>query len=186
MTEMIQVVAEPTPNPNSLKFSWGRLVTEAGPFDFADPKVAESSPLATKLFRQNGVMGVFIARDFITVTKHPGVGWELLQVMVQDVIRKHVESGETIVDESAKPAEMSADPADIEARIRKILDEQIRPAVAMDGGDIHFVGFNAGVVLLQLKGACSGCPSSMATLKMGVENRLRQEIPEVIEVAQIM
>ncbi|MCB9833918.1 MAG: NifU family protein [Planctomycetes bacterium] len=186
MSESIQVVIEPTPNPNSLKFSWAATVVDGGPFDFANPKVAESSPLATKLFRQNGVMGVFIARDFVTVTKHPGVGWELLQVLVKDVIRNHVESGELIVEPDAKPAELAADPADVEARIRKVLDEQIRPAVAMDGGDIHFVGFNAGVVLLQLKGACSGCPSSMATLKMGVENRLRQEVPEVVEVAQIM
>ncbi len=186
MSELIQVVAEPTPNPNSLKFSWGKTVIEGGPFDFANAAVAESSPLAAKLFKQNGVMGVFIAQDFITVTKHPGVGWEMLQVMVQDVIKTHIESGEALVGEAAEPAEMTGDPADVEARIRKVLDEQIRPAVAMDGGDIHFVGFNAGVVLLQLKGACSGCPSSMATLKMGVENRLRQEVPEVVEVAQIM
>lgn len=185
MSSMVQVVAEPTPNPNSLKFSWGATVVDDGPFDFPDVRAAERSPLAAKLFRRNGVLGVFVARDFVTVTKHPGVSWDRLQADVTDVIKQHAESGEEIVSAAAEVAE-TIDPEDVEARIRQVLDDEIRPAVAQDGGDVVFVGFNAGVVLLQLRGACSGCPSSTATLKMGIENRLRQAVPEVTQVTAMM
>ncbi|MCA9319709.1 MAG: NifU family protein [Planctomycetes bacterium] len=184
----MQIVAEPTPNPNSMKFSWGSpVLDEGGPFDFPNAAAAEkSSPLAARIFRQNGVLGVFIARDFVSVTRHPGVGWEGLQGGIADVLREHVASGEAAVSAEAVTAPPAADPGDIESRIRAILDRDIRPAVAMDGGDIQFVGYNAGVVMLQMKGSCSGCPSSTATLKMGVENRLRQEIPEITEVLAMM
>lgn len=185
MSTIIQVVAEPTPNPNSLKFSWGAIVVENGPFDFPDMRAAERSPLAGKLFQQNGVLGVFVARDFVTVTKHPGVSWDRLQVDVSECIKGHVESGEEIVSAEAEVAP-EIDPKDIEARIMQVLDADIRPAVAQDGGDVVFVGFNAGVVMLQLRGACAGCPSSTATLKMGIETRLRQAVPEVTQVTAMM
>lgn len=185
MSEMIQVVAQPTPNPNSLKFSWGATVVENGPFDFPDIGAAERSPLAAKLFRQNGVLGVFIARDFVTVTKHPGVGWERLQADVAECLKSHVESGEDIVTAGAEEA-TEIDSQDVESRIVKVLNDDIRPAVARDGGDVVFVGFNAGVVMLQLRGACAGCPSSTATLKMGIETRLREVVPEVTQVTAMM
>ena len=181
----IQVNCEATPNPNSLKFSWGGVVAENGPFDFPSEKSAEASPMAQVLFQQNGVVGVFLGADFVTVTKHPGVSWELLQVMVAGAIKQHIESDAIIVDDTAAPAQLSADPEDVEIRIQQVLDQQIRPAVAMDGGDVQFIGFNAGVVRLQLIGACNGCPSSTATLKLGIENRLKQEIPEVVEVVPV-
>ena len=186
MSDVVQVVAEATPNPNSLKFSWGQEVVQDGPFDFPEAKAAERSPLAKRLFGLNGVMGVFIAKDFVTVTKHPGVGWERLQVDAQDAIREHIEAGEPIVEEGAEPTAAPIDQADLEQRIRKVLDEEIRPAVAMDGGDVVFVGMNAGVVMLQLRGACAGCPSSLMTLKMGIENRLKRSFPEIVEVTAMM
>lgn len=186
MSESINIVVEPTPNPNSLKFGWGVALVENGPFDFSNAESAKASPLADVLFKQKGVVGVFIGADFVTVTKHPGVAWELLQVMVRGAIENHVNDGGVIVSADAKPATMTGDPADVETRIRKILDEQIRPAVAMDGGDIQYVGFNAGVVMLQMKGACHGCPSSSLTLKMGIETRLKEAIPEVVEVTALV
>ena len=189
MSTPIEITAQPTPNPDTLRYSWGRLIAEGGPYEFCDEVAARpASPLAGRLFRLNGVMGVFIGQDFVTVTRHPGVGWERLSKEVRIALQAHVDSGEIAVDPqqvAARPAE-SADPHEIETKIRAILDRDIRPAVAMDGGDIQFVGYNAGVVMLQLRGSCHGCPSSMATLKMGVENRLRQEIPEIIEVMAMM
>ncbi len=189
MSEIIQVVAEPTPNPNALRFSWGRpVLEEGGPYDFASPAAAEKgSPLAARLFRINGVTGVFIAKGFVAVTKHPGVGWDGIEAAASQAISDHIRSGEDIITvEEGQATPVASDPQDIERRVKEILDRDIRPAVAMDGGDIVFVGYNAGVVMLQLKGACHGCPSSMATLKMGVENRLRREIEEITEVVAVM
>ena len=185
MSEEINITAEPTPNPNSLKFSWGAAIVDNGPFDFSNAESASVSPLAKALFLQNGVVGVFIGADFVTVTKHPATSWELLQVLVAGALKGHLEGGGLIVEADAEPARVSANAEDVEVRIRKILDEQIRPAVAMDGGDIQYVGFNAGVVLLQMKGACHGCPSSALTLKMGIETRLKEAIPEVVEVTAL-
>ncbi|MFT7620426.1 MAG: Fe-S cluster biogenesis protein NfuA [Planctomycetota bacterium] len=183
-TEM-NIAAEPTPNPNSLKFSWGEKLVDNGPFDFSNLESAADSPFAQALFRQQGVVGVFIGSDFVTVTKHPGVAWELLQVMVTGAIEAHISSGQPLVNNDAQPAAATGDLEEVEARIKKVLDEQIRPAVAMDGGDIQYVGFNAGVVLLQMKGACHGCPSSSLTLKLGIEKRLKEAVPEVLEVTAL-
>ncbi len=185
MSDAINITVEPTPNPNSLKFSWGAVIVDNGPFDFSSAESASDSPLAQALFCQQGVVGVFIGADFVTVTKHPNVAWELLQVMVSGALKSHLESGGAIIHEDAQPALVTGNIEDVEVRIRKILDEQIRPAVAMDGGDIQYVGFNAGVVLLQMKGACHGCPSSALTLKMGIETRLKEAIPEVVEVTAL-
>ena len=185
MSDEMNISAEPTPNPNSLRFSWGDKLVDNGPFDYSSAESAADSPLAQALFKQNGVVGVFIGADFLTVTKHPGVAWELLHVMVTGAIKSHLESGEPIVNDDAQPAPSSGNASEVEMRIRKVLDETIRPAVAMDGGDIQFVGFNAGVVLLQMKGACHACPSSALTLKVGIENKLKEAVPEVVEVTAL-
>ena len=185
MSEAANILAEPTPNPNSLKFSWGERLVDDGPFDYSRGEAAAESPLATALFRLQGVVGVFIGQDFVTVTKHPGQPWELLQVMVVGAIKQHLASGDPVVLADASPARGPDDPDDVVKRIIQVLDQTIRPAVAMDGGDIQFVGFNAGVVLLQMKGACHGCPSSALTLKVGIENKLKEVIPEVTEVTAL-
>ncbi len=185
MSEAANILVEPTPNPNSLKFSWGVRLVEHGPFDYSSADAAVDSPLAAALFRLQGVVGVFIGSDFVTVTRHPGQAWELLQVMVVGAIRQHMDSGDPVVQADARPTSGRDDNEDVVKRIIKVLDETIRPAVAMDGGDIQFVGFNAGVVLLQMKGACHGCPSSALTLKVGIENKLKEVIPEVTEVTAL-
>ena len=184
MNELVQVIVEPTPNPNSLKFSWGKTVVDDGPFDFPDARKAEKSPLATKIFRNNGVLGVFVGREFVTVTKHEGVSWERLETKVIETLRDHVVSGDPMVDDDIKEG-VEEDHGVISSKIREILDRDIRPAVAMDGGDIIFMGYDDGIVRLRLQGSCSGCPSSTATLKMGIEGRLKQAIPEVVEVVAV-
>ena len=187
MSELVQVVAEATPNPNSMKFSWGRLVVDGGPYDFPSEAAAKGSPLATKLFQENGVLGVFIAKEFVTLTKHPGVSWDRLQVQASECIREHVAAGEEIVsDQSTDDAPAASDPREIETRIEKFLEAEIRPAIAQDGGYVNLVGYNAGVVMIQFSGACGTCPSSTATLKMFVESRLREEIPEIVEVSAMV
>lgn len=181
----IALDVHPTPNPNVLKFLWNEVVADGGPFDFASEQDAKRSPLALAIFRCNGVLGVFIARDFISVRKHEGVGWDNLQGAVADAIRTWKASGDEAVGPDPDADAKRADAEDVESRIREVLDRDIRPAVAMDGGDIELVEFDAGTVTVQLKGACQGCPSSTATLKQGVERRLMATIPEVREVVAV-
>ncbi|MEE9391647.1 MAG: NifU family protein [Planctomycetota bacterium] len=171
-----------TPNPNVKKFSWGKEICANGPFDFASQKAAERSPLASGVFKQNGVLAVFVGRDFVSVRKHEGVGWDSLEGMIAESLESFVASGEDAIGPDPEADAEAVDPRDVEARIQKVLDDDIRPAVAMDGGDIALIGFDEGIVTVQLQGACVGCPSSTATLKMGVERRLMAMVPEVKEV----
>ena len=183
--------AEITPNPNTLKFNVGRVLVESGSLNFPDKEKAKGVLLAESLYNIDNVLGVMVGRDFVTVTKRPEAGWP---VMVQPIIEKLkglLSSGQPLLP-AGSDASASAPVdghtganGDIEKKIREILDAEIRPAVAMDGGDIQFYGYDNGVVTLHLQGSCSSCPSSIMTLKMGVENRLKSLIPEVREVVQV-
>jgi Fe-S cluster biogenesis protein NfuA len=170
--------AERTPNPNSIKWVLGQAVVKPGvAAHFDSPQPEGVSPLAAQLFAIEGVEGVFFAANFVTVTKRDGVEWTDIAQSIVDAIKECVGGGEALGPDFT-PDEYGAE-GDLVTRIRHILDEEIRPVVAMDGGDIVFAGFRDGIVELYMHGSCSGCPSSTATLKLGIERRLREVIPEV-------
>jgi len=177
--------AERTPNPQSIKWVLSKEIVPAGATaNFKVPVGAEVSLLAAKLFAVPGIESVFLASHFVTVTKREELVWTDVAQGVVDAIKAHVASGEPAlgagyVEESDTPA------GSIEDRIKTILENEIRPAVAMDGGDVVFAGFHEGVVEVVLQGSCAGCPSSTATLRFGIEARLRDEIPEVTRVVQV-
>ncbi|UIJ47315.1 NifU family protein [Sphingomonas cannabina] len=189
------IETEATPNPATLKFLPGRTVMEAGTRDFATPEEAAASPLAEALFDLGDVTGVFFGRDFVSVTAAPGVEWLDLKPDVLAVLLDHFSAnmplfrpgsaaGITVPPEGAEFADNPED-ADIVAQIRELIDTRVRPAVANDGGDIVYRGFDQGKVYLQMQGACSGCPSSTATLKQGIEQLLKYYVPEVTEVRAV-
>jgi len=180
------IQTEATPNPATLKFLPGRAVLEGNTLDMREPAQAAQSPLAERLFGIAGVSGVFYGSDFITVTKNAGE-WQQLKPMILGAIMEHFMSGAPLVAAgSAEPSDGDEffDAADAEtvATIKDLIETRVRPAVANDGGDITFRGFKDGVVFLNMKGACSGCPSSTATLRHGIQNLLRHYIPDVTEV----
>ena len=187
MTEQneIHITAEMTPNPNTLKFNVDRELIESGAYDFPNKDAAKNSYLASELFEIGNVTGVYIAKDFITVTKTVETGWQALASTLIEKIKAAIQSGQKLVSESAVPSTNAAGDGVVEQKIRQVLDQEIRPAVARDGGDIIFYGYKDGIVTLHLQGACSSCPSSIMTLKMGVENRLKQVVPEIKEVIQV-
>lgn len=177
--------AERTPNPDCIKWVVGEpLISGRFTANFSERPLPGVSPLADALFGIEGVEGVFFASNFATVTKRPEVEWTDIAQPIVDAIKECVGSGELAVGPAFEPPDPAAE-GDIVARIRAILDEEIRPAVAMDGGDIVFAGFRDGVVEVYMQGACSGCPSSTATLKQGIEARLREEFPEVAGVVAL-
>ena len=189
------IETEATPNPATLKFLPGRTVMEAGTRDFASPEDAEASPLADALFGLGDVTGVFFGRDFISVTAAPGVEWLDLKPDVLGILLDHFSAnmplfrpgtaaGFSVPAEDAPIAENPED-ADIVAQIKELIETRVRPAVANDGGDIVYRGFDQGKVYLQMQGACSGCPSSSATLKNGIEQLLKHYVPEVTEVRAV-
>jgi len=174
---------EDTPNPLTIKFLPGKEVMKIGTADFRKKELSENSPLASRLFEVDGVDGVFLGSDFISVTKKKDEEWFSLKPSILGKIMEHFASGdEVIILNSSDKEEVDSDESDTVQQIKKLLETRVRPAVAMDGGDIQFESFEDGVVTLLMKGACSGCPSSTATLKMGIENMLRHYIPEVQEV----
>ncbi len=180
------IQTEATPNPATLKFLPGRTVLESGTLDLREPEQAAQSPLAERLFGIQGVSGVFFGSDFITVTKNDGE-WQQLKPMILGAIMEHFISGAPLLaagHAGAGEAEEFFDAADADtvATIKELIETRVRPAVANDGGDITFRGFKDGVVYLNMKGACSGCPSSTATLRHGIQNLLRHFIPDVTEV----
>ena len=177
--------AERTPNPNSVKWVLStQLVDAACSANFDHAPSAEISPLAARLFEIDGVVGVFVARNFVTVTKRDALEWPALAQPLVETLKDFAASGEPALGPGFEAARAEA-PDGIELRIRRILDEEIRPYVAQDGGDVLFAGFRDGRVELYMQGSCSGCPSSLATLKLGIESRLREAIPEVEEVVAI-
>ncbi len=185
LTMFIQT--ESTPNPATLKFLPGKTVLDAGTADFTSVEAAGDSPLAGRIFAVDGVTGVFLANDFVTVTKAEIIAWEHLKPSVLGAIMEHYQSGlPAITGETASGHASHEGPdSEIVGQIKELLDTRVRPAVAQDGGDITFHGFERGVVYLHMQGACAGCPSSTLTLKMGIENLLRHYIPEVTEVRPV-
>ena len=188
------IETEATPNPATLKFLPGRTVMENGTRDFATPEEAAASPLATALFDLGDVTGVFFGRDFVSVTAAPGVEWHGLKPDVLAILLDHFTAQMPLFNgpsaDFSVPAaeeEIADDPADadIVAQIRELIDTRVRPAVANDGGDIIYRGFDKGKVYLRMQGACSGCPSSTATLKNGIEQLLKYYVPEVTEVRAV-
>jgi Fe-S cluster biogenesis protein NfuA len=181
------IQTESTPNPATLKFMPGQSVLDMGTADFPSADVAEKSPLAVRIFAVSGVTGVFFGTDFVTVTKADAVEWGHIKPAILGAIMEHYQSGQpVIIGEQAAAHEAHDGPdGDIVRQIKELLDTRVRPAVAQDGGDITFHGFDRGVVYLHMKGACAGCPSSTLTLKMGIENLLRHYIPEVTEVRPV-
>ena len=187
------IETESTPNPATLKFLPGRIVMDAGTRDFATPEEAEASPLAEAIFGLGDVTGVFFGRDFVSVTAGPGVEWRALKPDVLSILLDHFTAEMPLFRAASAgfsvPAEetFSDDPADadIVAQIRDLIDTRVRPAIANDGGDIVYRGFERGKVFLRMQGACAGCPSSAATLKNGIEQLLKYYVPEVTEVRAV-
>jgi Fe-S cluster biogenesis protein NfuA len=182
------IQTELTPNPATLKFLPGRAVIPNGTANFATAADAARSPLAERLFALPGVSGVFLGSDFITVTKTEESDWYQLKPAILGVIMEHLTSGQPVVLDATGDAAIGADAeedSEIVVQIKELLETRVRPAVAQDGGDIIFHDFTDGVVYLHMQGSCSGCPSSTATLKAGIENMLRHYIPEVQEVRAI-
>ena len=181
------IQTEQTPNPATLKFLPGQTVLEQGTASFASEEEATRSPLAERLFQVEGVSGVFFGHDFISVSKEDEKEWYLLKPAVLGVIMEHFVAKRPLLNDEGDGAEAeeTGEDSEIVGQIKELLDTRVRPAVAQDGGDIMFKGFERGVVYLHMQGACSGCPSSTMTLKMGIENMLRHYIPEVTEVRAI-
>jgi len=192
MRPIMFIETETTPNPAALKFLPGEQVMAVGTREFASPEAAEASPLAQALFDTGEVVNVMFGRDFVSVTAAPGTDWSALKPMVVSILLDHFVSGAPLFAgggaDFAVPGEDEPiegdDPADAEvvAQIKDLLETRVRPAVANDGGDIIYRGFREGVVFLKMQGACSGCPSSTATLKQGIESLLKHYVPEVHEV----
>ena len=183
------IQTEQTPNPATLKFLPGREVMANGTAEFTDADDARRlSPLAARVFDVDGVRGVYLGSDFVSVTKAEGQEWHLLKPVVLGAIMEHYLSGEPAAHEAMlqlRDASPAGEDDESVRRIKELLETRVRPAVAQDGGDITFFGFDKGVVYLSLRGACSGCPSSVVTLKNGIENLLRYYVPEVVEVRAV-
>lgn len=183
------IQTESTPNPATLKFLPGQTVLDMGTADFPTPEAGEKSPLAQRIFAVSGVTGVFFGTDFVTVTKDDGAEWDHIKPAILGAIMEHYHSGAPVMEGDAPAASGHAEANEedkvIVGQITELLDTRVRPAVAQDGGDITFHGFDRGVVYLHMQGACAGCPSSTLTLKMGIENLLRHYIPEVTEVRPV-
>jgi Fe-S cluster biogenesis protein NfuA len=182
------IQTEETPNPAALKFIPGREVLATGTAGFKTREDAARSPLARLLFEIDGVAGVFLANDFVTVTRADDKSWQSMKPMVLGAIMDHFTSGAAVMDEDEDAAEEDNDEGtdEIVSQIKELLDSRVRPAVAQDGGDIIYRGFKSGTVYLNMRGSCAGCPSSTATLKMGIENMLKHYVPEVTQVEQVM
>tara|TARA_Y100000590_G_scaffold220171_1_gene249236 strand:+ start:1237 stop:1797 length:561 start_codon:yes stop_codon:yes gene_type:complete len=183
------VQTEITPNPLTLKFIPGRIVMDDGTLFFKNIEEAKDSPFAKKLFNIEGIEGVFFGSDFITITKKQEVNWDTLKPLVLGVISDFYSSNEKIIKKSEsnqnQKKELSKD-TDIVKKIKELIETRVRPAVAMDGGDIIFEKFESGIVYLHMQGSCAGCPSSTATLKSGIENMLKHYVPEVSEVKPVV
>ena len=184
--EKVNISAQVTPNPNTLKFVVDRPIVKEGTFNFTSYEKSKGSFLPEQMFNIHGVVGVMVGSNFVSITKTVSTDWSNIAEPVTAVIQMAFDSGATLVDESAatQHGASTGDSATAQ-RIKEILDSEIRPAVAMDGGDITFHSYEDGVLTVHMQGACSSCPSSVVTLRMGIENRLREEIPELKEIVQI-
>lgn len=182
MTKMF-IQTEETPNPATVKFIPGQEILKSGTKDYSSEADAQNAPLALRLFSLTGVNRVFLTTDFVSVSKADDTDWSMLKPMVLAVLMEHLSTNQPIVmPEDKVSASDNEEDDEITSQIKVLLDERVRPMVAMDGGDIVFERFEDGIVYLQMHGACAGCPSSTATLKSGVETMLKHYIPEVLEV----
>ena len=185
------IQTEETPNPSTLKFLPGKILLENGTLEFKSQEEAAKNSLASKLFVDENVKGVFIGKDFLTVTKSESVEWEILKPSLLSSILEYFSSGGEIENfeietkSEEKKIKYTKKDQEIVNKINELLEERIKPAVAQDGGDINFVKLQKGIVFLELRGACSGCPSSTITLKSGIENMLKYYIPEIQSVEAI-
>lgn len=185
------IQTESTPNPEVLKFLPGQDVTGSGTATFDKESGAETSPLAQRVLSVQGVSEVFLGPDFLSVTKQATSDWLGLKPAILGAIMEHYQSGEPVLTrpaggEAATTESYDEEDAEIVVQIKELLETRVRPAVARDGGDIVFQGFDEGVVYLHMHGACAGCPSSTATLKMGIEQLLKHYVPEVVEVRAVV
>jgi Fe-S cluster biogenesis protein NfuA len=188
--ENVYVSLEFTPNPNTLKYSVNRELIAEGAANFVRKEDADAkSPLASKLLGIEGISGVMIGKNFVTVTKTENGDWDVVHKTSSEVIESHLNQNDSVFTQAffdgRADAHKGGAGGEVETRIKAILDQEIRPAVAMDGGDITFEKYEDGIVYLFMQGSCAGCPSSTATLKMGIETRLKQEIPEIVEVVAV-
>lgn len=184
---IVSIYTEMTPNPETMKFVANKLLYPGKSIDFPTEADAAPSPLAQELFTFPFVRGVFIASNFVTLTKTPDTLWEEVIPSIRQFLKTYLEAGKEVIDESLVPEIKdeyvpSADDEDVVKRIKEMLENYVKPAVEMDGGNISFRGYDKGVVNLMLQGSCSGCPSSMITLKSGIEGMMKRMIPEVKEV----
>lgn len=185
-SSQVYVSLEFTPNPNTLKYSVNRQLLEKGAANFVTrEEAAQRSPLASKLMDLAGISGVMIGKDFVTITKSEDGDWDLVHKSASSVIEQHLNANLPVLNEAGPAEAHKGGDSEVESKIREILDQEVRPAVAMDGGDITFEKYEDGVVYLYLQGSCAGCPSSTATLKMGIETRLKKAIPEIVEVVAV-
>ena len=181
------IQTELTPNPKTVKFIPGKEVSPKKSINFAKTDDASKSPLVKKLFLVDGVESIFLGSDFISITKKENIEWQELKPLILSQIMQHYMSGESIIEEIKDDIslELSEEDKEIATQIEDLLETRVRPSVASHGGDIVFHSYSEGIVELEMRGACSGCPSSMATLKMGVENMLKHYIPEIMEVKEV-
>lgn len=184
------IQTEKTPNPSTMKFLPGQdVMGERGTAFYTDGEAAKASPLAEELFTLDGVRAIFLGRDFVTVTKKENADWDVLKALVLTTMVDHFTAGKPVIAEVKKPKAavevVEGEEGEIVEQIKELIETRVRPAVAMDGGDIVFHSFAEGVVRLEMHGSCSGCPSSTATLKMGIENMLKHYIPEVQSVEAV-
>ena len=184
------IQTEQTPNPKTLKFLPGKVVMSEGTAFFQNITESHNSPLAEKLFEVEGVEGVFLGSDFITITKNNSLDWQIMKPLVLTVITDHFNSGDKTIlnisdDKRKESQEDNPEDSNIVKQIKELLYTRVRPAVAMDGGDIVYESYKDGIVYLHMQGACSGCPSSTATLKVGIENMLKHYLPEIKEVRPV-
>jgi NFU1 iron-sulfur cluster scaffold homolog, mitochondrial len=185
---LISIYTEMTPNPETMKFVANKLLYPGKSIDFADVETARPSPLATELFGFPFIKSVFIASNFVTLTKVPDTDWDDVISTIRQFLKEYLEEGKTVINEEEivvvkkEGNNIHADDDDVVKRIKELLENYVKPAVEMDGGAIQFRSYNEGVVNLMLQGSCSGCPSSMITLKAGIEGMMKRMIPEVKEV----
>ena len=176
------IQTQATPNPATIKFIPGQTVLENGLRDYQSVEEAGSSPLAQRLFGLQGVSGVFLAYDFVSVSKADDTDWNMLKPMVMAALMEHFSTGQPVLIEGADDEGAAEDDDEITSQIKELIATRVRPMVMMDGGDIVFDRFDDGIVYLSMRGACAGCPSSTATLKSGIESMLKHFVPEVVEV----
>ena len=181
------IQTELTPNPKTVKFIPGKEVSPIKSINFSSINDAASSPLAKRLFLIDGVDSIFLGSDFISITKSENIDWQELKPLILSQVMQHYMAGDSIIKEVKEdlPIELSEEDKEIATQIEDLLETRVRPSVASHGGDIVFHNYSEGIVELEMRGACSGCPSSMATLKMGVENMLKHYIPEIMEVREV-